>query len=64
MARLNRVAVRIDRPLLLGRVEMGSGLSVGGREVDGARVRNLLEDGSGDPQEYIRALSRWDVAVH
>jgi hypothetical protein len=49
------------RPLLLGRVEAGSGLYVGGRAVDGARVRNLLEDVGGDPQEYIRALSRWDV---
>ena len=62
---LEEAAARLVwRPLLLGHVEAGSGLYVGGRTVDGARVRNLLEDVGGDPREYIRALSRWDVAVH
>jgi thiamine-monophosphate kinase len=62
---LESAAVQLAwRPLLLGRAEAGSGLWVGERPVDGTRVRNLLEDAGGDPRAYIRALCRWDVAVH
>jgi len=43
-------------PLELGRVEEGEGLVLGGRRVDGARVRNLLGDVNGDVAAYVRGL--------
>jgi thiamine-monophosphate kinase len=43
-------------PLAVGRVEAGAGLFLGSREIDGARVRNLLSDVGGDPRAYARAL--------
>ena len=43
-------------PLAIGRVEAGAGLFLGSREIDGARVRNLLSEVGGDPRAYARAL--------
>ncbi len=43
-------------PLAIGRVEAGQGLFLGSREIDGARVRNLLSEVGGDPRAYARAL--------
>jgi thiamine-monophosphate kinase len=43
-------------PLAIGHVASGAGLSIGARQVDGARVRNLLEEKGGDPPAYARAL--------
>jgi hypothetical protein len=42
--------------LAVGRVEAGEGLFLGSREIDGARVRNLLSEVGGDPVAYARAL--------
>lgn len=43
-------------PVELGQVEAGDGLVLEGRAVDGARVRNLLQDVNGDVAAYVRAL--------
>jgi thiamine-monophosphate kinase len=56
-AGLVRTAVRIGwKPLAIGCVEAGEGLFLGSREIDGARLRNLLEEVGGDPLAYARAL--------
>jgi len=44
--------------LKLGRVEVGSGLIMGGVEVDAAALRNLLQDVGGDPHAYVTELVR------
>ncbi len=43
-------------PLEIGRVEEGTGLFLGGKPVDGARVRNLLSDVGGNLQAYLEGL--------
>ena len=46
------------RFLKLGRVECGSGLVLGGVEIDAAALRNLLQDVDGDPRAYVTELVR------
>ena len=54
---LVRAAARAGwTPLAIGRVEAGEGLFLGSREIDGARVRNLLSEVGGDPQAYALSL--------
>lgn len=43
-------------PLRLGTVAAGRGLSLNGRAVDGARVRNLFRELGADPAAYVQAL--------
>jgi thiamine-monophosphate kinase len=45
-------------PLLLGRVEAGEGLSLRGRAIDGAAVRNLLAGCGGDPRAWLEHVLR------
>jgi thiamine-monophosphate kinase len=57
-AALERAAASVGwRPLAIGRVEAGEGLWLGGRSVDGARVRNVLMEHSGDARACARALA-------
>ncbi len=49
--------------LRLGRVEAGSGLVLGGAEVDAAALRNLLQDVGGDPRVYVTELVRRTKAL-
>ncbi len=44
-------------PLVIGRIEAGAGLFLASREIDGARLRNLLSDRGGDVRSYARALA-------
>jgi thiamine-monophosphate kinase len=59
-ARLPELERRADqigwRPVSLGRVGPGLGLTVNGRPLDGARVRNLLAEVGGNVAAYVRAL--------
>jgi thiamine-monophosphate kinase len=48
------------RPILLGRAEEGTGLFVRSRPVDGARVRNLLDETGGDVARYAQGLLALD----
>lgn len=48
------------QPVFLGRACEGRGLSVGPRPIDGARVRNLLEETAGDLPAYARGLIEMD----
>jgi len=58
VAAMKRVAARRGwRPLWLGHVEEGSGLAIGTREVDGARVRNLAAQAGQDPVGVAHGLS-------
>ncbi len=45
-------------PLRLGRVAVEPGLRIGGRTLDGARIRNLSEMAGGDPSRYLSELVR------
>jgi thiamine-monophosphate kinase len=57
VARLTRLAGEIGwAPLAIGRVQEGQGLTMGGRAIDGARIRNLLGALGGDVAAYLRAL--------
>ena len=47
-------------PVVLGRAVEGRGLLVGSRPVDGARVRNLLDEAGGDVTAYARGLVALD----
>jgi thiamine-monophosphate kinase len=47
-------------PVFLGRVREGAGLTFRSRPVDGARVRNLLDQTAGDVEAYARALVALD----
>ena len=49
------------RPVSLGRATPGAGLRLGGRLVDGARVRNLFADLNGDVAAYVRTLCAWGI---
>jgi thiamine-monophosphate kinase len=48
------------RPVFLGCAEAGSGLFFQSHPVDGARVRNLLDDTGGDVRAYARGLVALD----
>ena len=55
---LSAVAARGGwRALAIGTVEAGEGVWLGGRAVDGARVRNLLGEHGGDARACARALA-------
>ena len=57
VAELRARASQFDwEPLWLGRALRGCGLVMGARAVDGARIRNLLDEVGGDPSSYARAL--------
>jgi thiamine monophosphate kinase len=43
-------------PIRLGRTEPGEGLRLGNRSLDGARIRNLLDEAGGDLSRYVKAL--------
>jgi thiamine-monophosphate kinase len=45
-------------PLRIGTAFTGEGLCIGDTPIDGARIRNLLEDVGGDPVAYMTALLR------
>ena len=58
-AAVKRVAESFGgRFLRLGRVEGGSGLVIGGAELDAAALRNLMQDVGGDPRAYAAELVR------
>jgi thiamine-monophosphate kinase len=58
-AGVERIADNLGGSFLkLGRVEVGSGLMMGGTEVDGAALRNMLHDVDGDPHAYVAELVR------
>jgi thiamine-monophosphate kinase len=48
------------RPVFVGRVRRGAGLSFKSRPLDGARVRNLLDEVKGDVRAYARELVALD----
>ncbi len=43
-------------PLRVGTAYAGEGLCIGDMPIDGARIRNLLDDVGGDPRAYVSAL--------
>jgi thiamine-monophosphate kinase len=43
-------------PLRIGTAYAGEGLCIGDTPIDGARIRNLLDDVGGDPVAYVTAL--------
>ena len=43
-------------PLRIGTAYAGEGLCIGDSPIDGARIRNLLDDVVGDPLAYVAAL--------
>jgi thiamine-monophosphate kinase len=43
-------------PLRIGTAYAGEGLCIGNTPIDGARIRNLLDDVGGDPLAYVTAL--------
>jgi hydrogenase maturation factor len=43
-------------PLRIGTAYAGEGLCIGDTPIDGARIRNLLDDVGGDPIAYVTAL--------
>lgn len=51
-----RAAVLAWEPIWLGSVRRGRGLVMDGRVIDGAMIRNLLDEVGGDPSEYAKAL--------
>lgn len=54
---LAAVAARLDwRPVAIGRVRAGRGLTVEGVRLDGARVRNAWAEANGDLPRYLRTL--------
>jgi thiamine-monophosphate kinase len=48
-------------PLRIGVAAPGDGLTIGGKPIDGARVRNLLQEVGGDPAAYVAALLQMAV---
>ncbi len=59
LAALALVARELDwRPLALGRTVAGRGLTLNGRRLDGAAIRNLLAECGGEPRAYAEALCR------
>jgi thiamine-monophosphate kinase len=57
LERLREAAAGIGwTPLEIGRVEEGESLNLGDRWVDGARLRNLLDDVGGDLEAYLQGL--------
>ncbi|MEK6705550.1 MAG: AIR synthase related protein [Bdellovibrionota bacterium] len=43
-------------PILIGRIETGTGVSVSGRDLPTAKIRNLYEENKGDLQKYVKEL--------
>ncbi len=59
-ARLLQLEATGLRPVFLGRAEAGAGLFFGSQPIDGARVRNLLDEVGGDVRAYARGLVALD----
>ena len=43
-------------PLRIGTAYAGDGICIGDTPIDGAKIRNLLDDVGGDPRAYVTAL--------
>jgi thiamine-monophosphate kinase len=54
---LERIRAAGGAPIAIGEVRSGAGLSVGGRSVDGARVRNVWASSGGDARRALVTLA-------
>jgi thiamine-monophosphate kinase len=61
---LHRAAEIGWEPLLLGHTAPGGGLLLGKHEIDGARIRNLVDECGGDPRRYLELLLAADPSNH
>src|SRR5580658_776898 len=57
LAQLDGVRAALGaEPLRIGTAYAGDGICIGDTPIDGAKIRNLLDDVGGDPRAYVTAL--------